>query len=159
MNGIRPVAGLAPLLHYLMIMVEFGSALWKTIRTLKNIVRFILDQINALWFFFQSIISTFYLRRLSTHYDKKYTWHKTVAYCFYLKSLSPIHLVKIRLSNFLGNELLVKRYKTNPSFLLYPWNLQSIGPSDFNREWFFLKMRSLSETGENGKINDTCLYF
>ena len=28
-----------------------------------------------------------------------------------LKSLSPIHFVKIRLSNFLGNEFLVKMYK------------------------------------------------
>ena len=29
----------------------------------------------------------------------------------FLKSLSPIHFVKIRLSNFLGNEFLVKMYK------------------------------------------------
>ena len=28
----------------------------------------------------------------------------------YLKSLGPIHFVKIRLSNFLGNEFLVKMY-------------------------------------------------
>ena len=28
-----------------------------------------------------------------------------------LKSLSPIHFVKIRLSNFLGNEFLIKMYK------------------------------------------------
>ena len=28
-----------------------------------------------------------------------------------LKSLGPIHFVKIRLSNFLGNEFLVKMYK------------------------------------------------
>ena len=28
-----------------------------------------------------------------------------------LKSLSPIHFVKIGLSNFLGNEFLVKMYK------------------------------------------------
>ena len=28
-----------------------------------------------------------------------------------LKSLSPIHFVKIQLSNFLGNEFLVKMYK------------------------------------------------
>ena len=29
----------------------------------------------------------------------------------YLKSLSPIHFVKIRLSNFSGNEFLVKMFK------------------------------------------------
>ena len=28
-----------------------------------------------------------------------------------LKSLSPIHFVKIRLTNFLGQEFLVKKYK------------------------------------------------
>ena len=38
-------------------------------------------------------------------------WIHVVYLCDLLKSLSPIHFIKIRLYNFLGNEFIVKMHK------------------------------------------------
>ena len=56
---------------------------------------------------------------------------------FDLKSLSPIHFIKIRLPNFLGNEFLVKMYiKFNKITLLKSIPFQRFIISEMNKLFF-----------------------
>ena len=51
-------------------------------------------------------------KKINNTFQRKFSnLHGSIVDSLFKKSLSPIHFVKIRLYNFLGNEFIVKMYK------------------------------------------------